>query len=415
MMQTTTPLRTLLIEKSTCESALLIAKDDPIVRARYFAALADLAANRSGLLHAVLPEYGMPLYLRAGSADVAALRRVVLQRHPAWLPEAAPRRILDIGAHAGYVAAQLALRYPDAEILCVEPDADTRHVLTLNTLPLGNVKRSGLAAWHSPARLGAEGRDEQGWGPRLTDRLPPAALTIAAQTVPALLNEAGMADADMVLCDTGGAEAAIFADPNAAWLAQVDFAAITAREDIVPGTEAVLAAAFPTTLFDSAQHGAVTLFRRRAPARRDAPRHLPLLHTAPGLLAYSLHDVPEGPWGFFIFDGGSCQLHPNPPGGPPASVRFIRTLAGQTRLTMGIAHAGHEAGDIHFAATLVAADGAPLAHRAKFLSAGATGRLDLNLPPGLSGRYRIILETALQPGAADNHRAWARFISPVLS
>jgi FkbM family methyltransferase len=389
-------LRILLRDKAARESALLATPD---ARAAYLASLAALAEGRSGLLHAVFPELGHPLYLRAGSADLAALRRVMGEARLGWLPASPPRRILDLGAHAGYVAAGLAARYPDATILCVEPDPDTHRILTLNTLPYPGIRRSASAAWHSVTRLGPAGRDEAGFGPRLTDALPPGARPIQAAPVSDLLASAGMAGADMLLCDTSGAEAALFADPGAPWLAGIDTAAIDIREDLSPGTTALVQACFPVALFETTWHGVTTVFRRRVATAGPPARRLPLLHSAPGLLAFSLHDVPPEPWGFFIFDGGSCQLHPNPPGGPPASVRFIRRLSGQSRLVSGIAHAGAMAAPIRFGATLASTAGTPLAHTAQVLAAGEAGRLDLVLPPGLTGPHLVMLETAMLQAA----------------
>ncbi len=407
-------LYTLLRRKIDCESGLLAAPEAAEALAAYLDSLAALASGRSGLLHAVLPLLGHPLTLRAGGSDIEALRAVAEGGRLGWLPEAAPRRILDVGAHAGYRAAFLARHYPDATILCIEPDADNFRILALNTLAYPNIRHSGLAAWHSTARLGLAGYDEANYGPRLTDALLPEQRGIQAHTVPDLLAAAGMADADMVLCDTTGAEAALFADPGAPWLAGVDTAAIDMREDLVPGTRDLLRECFPARLFDIATHGPTAVFRRRSAARSLVPPSLKLLHSAPGLLAFSLHDVPPEPWGFFILDGESCQLHPNPPGGPPAAIRFIRRLAGQSRLVSGIAHAGTMAAPIRFTATLATADGAPLARASQVLAAGEAGRLSIALPPDLTGPHLVMLETAMLQGAPHNHNAWARFLQPVL-
>lgn len=127
-----------------------------------------------------------------------------------------------------------------------------------------------------------------------------------------------------------------------------------------------------------------------------------------------MRDVGDAPWSFFLFAGGSCQLHPNPPGGAPASLHLPRTLSGQTFLETGIAHAGRDAAPIRFAVTLAAPDGTPLAHATQTLAAGGVARLSLPLPGGCAGPHRVILETAMTPGAAHNRNAWARFLDPAL-
>jgi FkbM family methyltransferase len=407
-------LRRLMQEKSARESAMLDPAAPGHARDAYFASLASLAAERSGLLHAVLPEFGHPLYLRAGTTDLAALRRIALGGRLDWLPEAPPRRILDIGAHAGYAAAALARRYPDAGILCIEPDHDTHRMLVLNTVPYPNIRRDACAAWHGRTRLAASRRDTAGLGMQLTDTGSLAERGIPALPVGELLLRAGMVDADMVLCDTAGAEIAIFADPGAAWLARVDTAAIETAPDDDPALASMLAACFPASRFDMHLHGTTRLFRRRMTGPGAPPRRLHLLHSAPGLLPFDLHDVPDGSAGFFILNGDSCQLHPNPPGGPHAGIRFTRALDGQTHLSSGIVHAGPQGAPIAFAITLAAPDGTAHARAGLTLGAMESGRLDIAIPQDLAGPQQIILETAMAPGAPHNRNAWARFIAPVL-
>lgn len=409
-----TSLPALLLAKAEAEQALLRAPEDGAARQAYLLALGRLAQHRSGLIHAVLPELGHPLYLRAGTSDMAALRRILGDPRYPWLPEVPPRRILEIGAHAGYLAALLARRYPDAVILCVEPDQDTHRLLALNTLPAPRVQRSAHAAWHSTTRLGIAGRDDSGLGPRLSDAMPMEARLVPAFPVADILGRAGLPGADLVICDTAGGEAAVFADPGAMWLAEIDTAAIDIREDLVPGTTALVAACFPSAAFSSAQYGTTTVFRRVGTRAAAPPARLALLHSAPGLLSFRLSDVPDAPWGFYIFDGESCQLHPNPPGGAPATAAFIRSLDGQTRFSTGLTHAGAMAAPIQFSVTLATAEGTPILHARQVLVAGESLRVDLPLPTGLRGPHRIVLETLMIPGAPHNRNAWARFIAPAL-
>ena len=77
------PLQQRLLAKAEAEAAMIASPDDPAAREAAFAALAPLAAGRTGLLHVVLPELGQPLHLRAGGGDLDALRRsFAADRHP---------------------------------------------------------------------------------------------------------------------------------------------------------------------------------------------------------------------------------------------------------------------------------------------------------------------------------------------
>lgn len=404
-----------LLDKARAESALLADPGDPALRAAAFAALDVLTARHSGLLHLVLPELGQPLHLRAGTADAMALRRIFLDGRHGWAPARPPRRILDLGAHAGYAAVALARRHPDAEILCVEPDPQTHRLLAMNTLAWPQIRRSAAAVWHSATRLGPMAQPS-GFDLPLTDQLAPEARTIEAVPVATLLERAGWPGADMLLCDIAGSEAAVFADPGAAWLRQIETAAIDIRDDLAPEAASRVRACFPEDRFAAEQTGATLVFRRRAVLAAPlpaAPRRLPLLHAAPGLLPFGLHDVTDAPWGFFLLGDSGFQLHPNPPGSPPARAVFPRSLSGQTGFAATLLHAGRDA-PIAFAATLADAGGTPLARAAAVLAAGESQSLVLPFPGPMAGPHRMILETAMAPDAQHNHTAWARWIDPAV-
>jgi FkbM family methyltransferase len=58
-----------------------------------------------------------------------------------------PRRILDLGAYVGFAAIFLAQRFPDAEIVCVEPSAENFRLLMLNTSAYSNIRQINAAVW----------------------------------------------------------------------------------------------------------------------------------------------------------------------------------------------------------------------------------------------------------------------------
>lgn len=421
------PLQRDLLAKMELEAAMLAAPGDQKLRAAYFDLLFGFAALRTGLSHAVLPEIGHPLYFRCGSSDVANLAQVFRDGSQAFAMQATPLRILDLGAYVGYAAVYLARRFPQAELLCVEPSPDSFRLLCLNTMPYRRIARRQAAAWHNPARLGIAARYYGDWGTQLQDRLPDSQRPIEALDVPGLLREADWDQVDLVKCDIEGAETAVFANPLAGWLHQLDTVAVETHESFAPGSAAVVQACFPPELFRRAQHGEATIYERRVPyraLRTPPPRTLRLIHAEPGLFPFGLQDVSPAPWGFFSFDGTSCQLHPNAPGEAPARVIFPRTLDGQTRFSCTLVHAGREACPLRFSLRVEREDGTPAAVAEQVVAPGRSMELELRLPhppaeappwQGLYGRHRIILQVEVAPGGAHNHNAWARWIDPRLS
>ena len=405
-----------LLGKMELEAGMVATPHDQALRGRYFDLLQQFASTRTGLSHALLPELGHPLYLRCGSSDASNLAQIFRDNGYGFPMRATPRRILDLGAYAGYAAVYLARRFPQAEIACVEPSDDNFRLLTLNTAPYRRIRTIHAAAWHSKAMLGVGARYYGDWGTQFQDKGPDVEKSVQGYAVPDLLEIAGWRGADLVKCDIEGSEYAVFADPSARWLELIDVLAIELHDNVQPGAADSVAACFPPDLFERTKHGEADLFQRRVPLTAIDPppaRELHLINCEPGLFPFALRDVSRAAWGFFTFDGDSCQLHPNPPGEKPVRAVFPRTLDGQRRFMATVHHAGHPAAAIVFTLIVEAEDGAEIARAELALSAGERAPMNVNLPP-VTGRHRFVLQTEMAAGAPHNYNAWARWLAPRL-
>jgi FkbM family methyltransferase len=408
-----------LVRKAELEASLAAAPEDRILRSAYFEHLTRLAATCSGLFWAALPELAAPLHFRGGTPDITALAAAFRDDTYA-VPglRATPQRIVVIGAYAGYDAVALARAHPRARLLCAEPLADNFRLLSLNTTAWKHIRVAQTAIWHSTTRLAPAGRFQADWAVRLTDEALDADRVIGAMSLPELLGRAGWTHADMVVCDAAGSEREIFSDPLAPWLRHVDVALVRIYEQLAPQAGAVVAACFPEATFQHRRHGTFDLYERRTPLTALPPQaeELSLLRAAPGGASFALQDVANYGWAFFIFDGTSCQLHPNPPGEKPARALFPLHLDGQTRFTSGVVHAGQPASpSVTFTARLQREDGTVLAEASTTVAGHNSDRLGFAVPEGPRGPALMVLETAMAPGAVHNQMAWARWIDPRLS
>jgi FkbM family methyltransferase len=396
------------------EQALLAAPEDPSRRAAYFDELLRFVSVRTGVTHSRVPEFGHPLALRCGTADIIALLRVVRERIYDFPMRATPQRILVLGAHVGYGALWLARRFPEARILCIEPNAASYRMLALNTLPVLRIQTICAAAWHGPTRLGVRNRMLGDWGMQLHDQMPDSDRVIPARSVSDLLAMAGWDQVDLVVCDVQGAEAAVFADPGQRWLRTLDTLAIFLHENARAQFLDHARVCFDPAFYGQAGSSELTVIERHVPFRavlRPEPHAMPLIGSEPELYQVGLQDTPQTPWGFFVFDGDSCQIHPNPPGEPPARAIFPRELAGQTRFSATYHHAGRPAAAVVFSLLIVGADGTELLHDSRSLVCGEREEVEIALPL-LNGWHHLILQTEMAPDAPQNYNAWAQFLSP---
>ena len=405
-----------LRRKAELEFALQKAPAEAKLRATYFEHLLKLGAGHAGLGHAMLPELGHPLYFRGATPDVANMAQVFRDQALEVPMAATPRRILVLGAYAGYAAVWLARRHPLAEIACVEPMPANLRLLALNTGPWPRIRALNAAVWHSTTRLAVRLRMAGDWAPSLHERTgEDEERLVPARPVAELLGALGWSQVDFVLCDTIGAEAAVFADPQAPWLRQLDLALVHTHPNLVPGVDQAVAACFPPAFCDHRRHGEYDLFQRHVPLRAHppAPPRLKLIPDEPGLAPLRLQDLEPVPWAFFIFDGRSCQLHPNMPGQPPARAIFPLTLTGQTRFSATLHHAGAPAAPVVFTVVLARPDGTEVTHAGRVVAAREHVAWSVPLP-ALTGPHNLVLQTAMAPGAANNNNAWARWLEPAL-
>ncbi len=406
-----------LIRKAELEAAMFAAPLDGPLRAAYFDELVRFASVRSGLSHALLPEFGYPLALRCGTTDIVGLSRVFRDGAYGFPMRASPARILILGAYAGYSAVYLTARFPAAQILCVEPAPASYRLLEINTRPFRQIETLRSAVWHSATRLGVRSRNLGDWGQILHDQMPDADRSIVARTVPEILRLAGWDHADMVICDLPNIPAAVLADPRQRWMHMVDTFVASVPEPDFEAFSTSLQACLDPALHDYVRHGDFHVFERRVPFRamvRPQPRPMPLISAEPGLFPIGLQETPATPWGFFIFDGESCQIHPNEPGATPARAIFLRTLNGQARFTTTLLHAGRPAAAITFSLIVAREDGGELVRHSWTLGPREREEVDIAMQP-LHGPHHIVLQTEMAAGSMVNYNAWAQFLAPRLS
>lgn len=408
-----------LARKAELEAAMAAAPQDQGLRAGYFEHLAWLASTHTGLFWALLPELGAPLWFRGGTPDISALA-AAFRDHAYAVPDlrATPLRILVIGAHAGYSALALARLHPRATVLCAEPLPDNLRLLALNTTPCRRIRVAQTALWHSATQLAATARLQADWAVRLADDALDADRVIPAMTVADLLARAGWTHADMVLCDAAGSEREIFVDPQAPWLRRLDVAVVRTYDQLATQASQVVASCFDGETFAHRTHGVLQVYERHTPltALPKLPAEVFLVRPEPGGAPFGLQDVLSIGWAFFVFNGSSCQLHPNAPGGAPARAVFQVRLDGHARFVSGVQHAGSPgSAAVTFTARLARMDGTVVAEGSATVAGHAGDRIAFDLPPGLQGPMLALLETAMASGAPNNVMAWARWIDPRLS
>jgi FkbM family methyltransferase len=397
-------------EKPALESALFREPENPELHVRYRSLLEHLNRTTLGVSTIVLPELSYPLSFRAGSSDLANFDQIFgLKELSVPLPQP-PARILDLGAYVGYAAVYLAHQFPEAEIVCVEPSAANFRLLTLNTSAYPRIRRLNGAVWSRTTRLTVGGHELGDWGTHFSAGAGEEGTP--AWSVDDILATVGWDRADFIKCDIEGGEREVFADRAARWHQDALCVTVETHDSWVPGCLAVVQACFDEALYERVWSGEVWAFIRRDGKPSATPSRLMLLEPPLARLPIELGDVSEGVWGFMLFDDYSCQLHPNGPKEPPATLAIERDFAGQRHFGATLALPEKARDAVRFSVELRdGATGKRLAHEHWVVAPGRRVACDLAVPK-LFGRHRVILRTEMAEPAGDSFHAWAHWIRP---
>lgn len=194
-----------------------------------------------------IPDYSYEVTLRISTSDVHTFHQVFLGKEydSSHLPEKVSR-VVDLGGNIGLGSIFFALRYPDANLLVVEPDRSNFSLLLENTRALGDRIRAHQAAvwirdgvinFHTETK---DGRDLEAWGGQVSEISGHKSQLTTCYTLTTLLDNAGFDTVDILKVDIEGAELELFSQGAEAWLDRIKFIIVETHDRFRPGSEAAV-------------------------------------------------------------------------------------------------------------------------------------------------------------------------------
>lgn len=213
-----------------------------------------------------------PVYFRPRTTDLAVFQQIFVEREYLCLDDvSAAGLIIDCGANVGYSAAYLLSRFPDCELIAVEPDPGNFALLARNLAPYGDrvtLVESGV--WSHPARLCiSETRYGGGgeWGVQVRECTSNDEPGFTAVDIASLLERAGHARVSVLKIDIEGAEGVVFSHNYQGWLERVDCLVIELHDDSSFGKcSQIFADAIEGQNFATHEWGELTVCKRRLAA-----------------------------------------------------------------------------------------------------------------------------------------------------
>lgn len=163
-----------------------------------------------------------PLHMRLGTSDVTTLIKIFFRLEYDVPLDFEPDFIIDAGANVGYSSVYFANRYPDADIIAVEPEDTNYTLLKKNCSPYENIRplRGGL--WSKSVTLKISnlvGGDKAGYMVEETDREDKAGFR--SYTISEILQMSGHDSIGILKMDIEGAEKEVFSADADDWVGNV--------------------------------------------------------------------------------------------------------------------------------------------------------------------------------------------------
>ena len=177
-----------------------------------------------------------PLSIRSDTSDMGVFSQIFIEREYACLDDLkGVEFIVDCGANVGYSSAYFLSRFPNCQLVAIEPDPHNFAMLQRNLAPYGNrAKTIQAGVWSHPARLVIADnpyRDGQAWSKQVRECQPDETADVQGIDIATVLTDSGRDRISILKIDVEGAEVVIFSNNYESWLNRVDAIAIELHDD----------------------------------------------------------------------------------------------------------------------------------------------------------------------------------------
>lgn len=183
-----------------------------IFLANYYSNTNDINLNVPGL-----PE---KITLRNSTSDAHCFNQVFLDLDYDFDLDFRPSFIVDCGANVGLSSLFFHRKYPEAEIVAVEPETSNYEMLVKNAAAYKNIHPLRYGIWNKNINLEIidESKGEDKWGFKVQETSPGTPGSIEAITIAEIMKRFGRDEIDVLKIDIEGSELEVFSSNYESWL-----------------------------------------------------------------------------------------------------------------------------------------------------------------------------------------------------
>jgi FkbM family methyltransferase len=208
-----------------------------------------------------IPGILYPVLCRPTNSDRFTLGQVFIEHDSDVALTREPHFIIDGGANVGYASIVFANKYPRAQIIAVEPEADNYRLAAENCRVYPNVRVIQGGIWTSDVPLVIGNPQAESWSFKVREVQQATPDTMRGYSIATLLAQSGCDAIDLLKLDIEGAEEHIFSASDTAWIDHVRVLVIETHGEV---SEHAVKTALATRAFTQSQQGEKLIFVNQA-------------------------------------------------------------------------------------------------------------------------------------------------------
>lgn len=183
-----------------------------------------------------LPNVPGTISLRPNTSDIPTFYQVFAGNEYEIKLPFEPKSIVDGGANIGLATIYLKSKFPNAKVICVEPDEENFGVLRNNVQNLKDVTLLKGGLWHTKTELSISDKYKTGkWGMVVEEAKGGNETLTETFTIDEILEIAGLEQIDLLKLDIETAEKELFSKNFQSWLPKIKAIVIELHDWITPG------------------------------------------------------------------------------------------------------------------------------------------------------------------------------------
>ena len=198
-------------------------------------------AKKNEIVTIQIPDYHHPVFLRAKSSDEYIFQQIFINQEYEFTIHKTPDTIIDAGANIGFAAVYFAHKYPNAKIICLEPEPSNFILLRKNISNYPNIIPIQKGLWDKSTHLQIIDNGLDIWGFTVQECTSDVTGAIEATSLPDIMKQFSIYQLSIVKMDIEGSEKEVLMAPDVHdWLAKCDTLVIELHDRMKEGTSKTL-------------------------------------------------------------------------------------------------------------------------------------------------------------------------------